>query len=1017
MSAIVGALTRLLGRRAVVSNAVRGATNFAARAGRVNATRVGNALVRRPRYTFNGLRRPRLYNSGRLPLKSDFNVQLHTGRVAPRFAFNPPDWVKEPQDKILRSPRLRGLNSADGFTRYRVAKNPQFHKNFGVFDYENSGYMRNPPTSMSPVDKPLDPRLTRREKLSMSIRDLRRAGTSLDAGKTGSTNSLFKKVNIKEVPMRKKTFYDRLRGMLDSFKSTDNVERGPAGRRVREFLNNGPFKNMEIPKNVKNIPSNVAGYLRRLYDRLRAWFRNRGGKPYKNYTLRYTKNPEFMVQGDKAGSAIFNSVSTGKAPSLLSLYDSPPLSRAVSWDEIIDDSGPLKYPTVKPRPKGILSRGKHRINKRIANFKFNARKRFGKFRTTIPKSVSVKDVNVNAGSRTSSKTNLSKAPSQTLVKTPLGDSQTLVKTPATSTSKIGPQNINKSVVKSPSVKNLSKVGSVKYLPNDATLPEIANAIAKTPSRASLRASGNKLIGVGRNNISDMLTDNLKNNLWSDNVKNVESKQKISKKSLLKKFKEIKNNIKGGWKEMRNGKKFPVFENPAYVTKSGTSAPTKPLKDFSKAFEVNPFASMTSLKEPSAAPAKIAKNFYGGSTYSLPAKVGDRILPNDLLINRPYRSSANPFGGSDGAFSYRRSMNPFPSTESVSRPRKYRRSLNPFPSTESMSRPAIREANRRSMNPFPSTESLSRPAFRDMFTQTDPRKRKIRLPTPKFDKLSSTYNKIKQGYSDFAKRPLINVPRLPKFRMGKPSMEEMMKGLSPEERANRYISPKERQYLTMNQQLKVYKGLTPKAAVLPKELPEIKPKRWPVVGLTPAERKGLTVDAQLKIMKGKVPKSKYFPNSKPSRLITITPAERFHLTPSQELKVLKGKAQKSQFLPKGELKVDVSKFNPKNKPVVSLTMDQKRKLTAGQQVRVMRGQEPLSKYIKSKSTENLKSLSKPKKEVVGTRSSRLREEAAKIRANDMKTQGFSEVKAKKRRGIRRALSDMLIYGGLTSKKSQ
>lgn len=231
-SAVAGALARVFGRSALTRTIARSrlAGNFA----RSSALRNAAARTVRPRFTFNRVLIPQNLN------KNLIRVRLNTGKIAKAGQQFPSNWplgyktsskVSSLNTKaVQRDARMRGLMADADYPfklRQNQGQNPSVPKYFDIQSGTGSGF------GMRPNDFPLQ-----------------RPDT------------------------RSRTLYDRLRNMLDTFRNTPNSAKGPAGRRIREFLDRGPIRNLRLPENMRRIPSNMQSYFRNLYGRLRSWYRN-----------------------------------------------------------------------------------------------------------------------------------------------------------------------------------------------------------------------------------------------------------------------------------------------------------------------------------------------------------------------------------------------------------------------------------------------------------------------------------------------------------------------------------------------------------------------------------------------------------------------------------------------------------------------------------------------------------------------------------------------------------------------
>lgn len=235
MSAIAGALARVFGRA--------GAARAAAARSRVASLVTRNA-ARRSTFVRPGIPRP--LN------KNVIRVRLNTGQIPKPYEQFPRNWPlgykMTPQvsglDKIKfqrQGDRLRGLMS-DADYAFKLSENQgsnRFYNKPKYFNVDPKGGMMRP--NDVPWERPIKP---------------------------------------------KRNFYTKLRTMLDTFHSTPGVERGPAGRRIREFLDRGPLKNMDFSTNIRNVPANVGNYMRSLYRRLRMWYRNFRRRNVQNVPLK-----------------------------------------------------------------------------------------------------------------------------------------------------------------------------------------------------------------------------------------------------------------------------------------------------------------------------------------------------------------------------------------------------------------------------------------------------------------------------------------------------------------------------------------------------------------------------------------------------------------------------------------------------------------------------------------------------------------------------------------------------------
>lgn len=221
MSAIVSALARIFSRGSATRLATRArfGTSAISRGSAFRAARVRGVVPKIPyRYTANKVLIPPNLT------KSAINVQLRSGTIAKAGSQFPKNWPlgfsveKSPgfNKALFKDARLRGLMSESDYSIRRFNRPENYFK----------------PQGSAPLDIPL----TRPLKANQ---------------------------------------YQRLRSMLNTFRTTPGVERGPAGRRVTEYLGRSPLKNLNLPTNIKNVPANIRAYIRNLYARLRAWYRNR----------------------------------------------------------------------------------------------------------------------------------------------------------------------------------------------------------------------------------------------------------------------------------------------------------------------------------------------------------------------------------------------------------------------------------------------------------------------------------------------------------------------------------------------------------------------------------------------------------------------------------------------------------------------------------------------------------------------------------------------------------------------
>lgn len=226
-SAIVGALARVFGRGALTRTLAR--SRLAGSFARNGVLRNAAARTVRPRFTLNRVLIPRNLN------KNLIRVRLNTGKIAKAGQQFPSNWPLGYKNSgfntkaALRDARTRGLmTDADySFLRQNQGQNPSAAKYFDIRSGTGAGY------GIRPNDFPIERPVTQSRPL-----------------------------------------YNRLRNMLDTFKNTPNSAKGPAGRRIREFLDRGPIRNLTLPENMRNIPSNMQSYFRNLYGRLRSWYRN-----------------------------------------------------------------------------------------------------------------------------------------------------------------------------------------------------------------------------------------------------------------------------------------------------------------------------------------------------------------------------------------------------------------------------------------------------------------------------------------------------------------------------------------------------------------------------------------------------------------------------------------------------------------------------------------------------------------------------------------------------------------------
>lgn len=234
-----------LGRAALGRAVTRLGSTFARsrwlRSAGVSAARTPAAV----RYSVNGIRIPNQLN------KNLIKVRLATGEIAPRGSWFPKNWVKaNTNSNYANNARMRGLSSAN---EWALSK-PSRIKTTTIPSGPRPAYSRPLRFEESQVYNSKVPKYFETHPFNIRPRDIR---PDLPPPAAGSS------------------FYSRLRGMLREFRRTPGAESGPAGRRISESLQRGPIKNLNLPDNIQKVPSNVRSYLRSLYTRLRAWYRNR----------------------------------------------------------------------------------------------------------------------------------------------------------------------------------------------------------------------------------------------------------------------------------------------------------------------------------------------------------------------------------------------------------------------------------------------------------------------------------------------------------------------------------------------------------------------------------------------------------------------------------------------------------------------------------------------------------------------------------------------------------------------